>query len=467
MNIYSSETGASEPNYQERSVTQNERGDIYIKVFFSILHHPYNTPVSEDSREYNVAEGLVLRDIVGSSEEIIDVSEKIHETIIIDCSDLIVSDEGVCDDSEGLYMKILEALYDLSDIVERNRLRIPHANVHIAVYGFEMIEDAVRGFVYLVDDDNSLNLTDDKLCSYILALPPFFEDVKEWGWFMWTEYVGVFEYYQLYQVLEGHVEKKQQQTASSPNNGTGVLQEEPTRTFELYVSENVFVAEYDNQGNWLDTVQLVFDVVGFVPLVGEFASLANGLIYLGREIHAGITGDDDKMNEYKWKAVVSFAGAIPGSSVLKGTIRFIKAGRATRNMQHAQTIANMASRDSRKCKQALNRVRNSKISRRKKSEAKRRNPDVQRARNAANRDLEKAIEIRNTRLREGGWTIQELTNTSMGKIRRGYKNIRNTANKIFKRDPGIPTTTYDNTIDKGEFILKYLLFENGNSQPTY
>jgi len=472
MNVYSSVVGAKALDYQERSVSQNERGDIYIKVFFSILKRTNDTGDSE-FREYNVAEELILRDIVGSSDVRIDVSEKIHETIIIDCSDLIVNDDGICDDAEGFYIKILEALYELSIIIDKNRLRVPLANVHLAIYGFELIEDAVRGFSYLVDDDNSLNLTDEKLCSYILDLPPFFEELKEYGWFMWTDYVGVFEYYQLYQVLEGYVAKERHPATDPKKSPISVAQEEPTRTFELYISENVLITEHDDQGNWLDTTQLVFDVVGFVPVVGEFSSLINGIVYLGREIYAGATGDYDKMNEYKGKALWSFAGAIPGSSLLKGTIKFIRAGRAVRNVQHAQTVANMASKETRRAKQALNRAKNKKTSKRIESEAKQRNRDVnnnteiQDARKAANRTLDDAIQTRDMRLREGGWTIEELTNTSMGEIKRGYRNIMNTSNRILMNDPTIPTTNYDSAIDRADFILKYLIFENGNSQPTY
>lgn len=479
MDFYPSVIGARQLDYQDKAVTQKEPGDIYIKVFFSILRNNMDTSDSEDN-EICLAEGLVLRDIVGSSDKEVDVSEKIHETIIIDCSDLIVNDDGVIDDPEGQYMKNLEALFELSLIIDRNRLRIPKANVHVAVYGFELFEDTVRGFSYLVDNDNSLNIVDEKLCSYILNIPPFFDDLNEYGWFLWTDYVGVFEYSLLYQPLKGSVEitDNQVQTlqgfvqkdgiypSGSNTISTKASQEDNTSRFELHAEKIVYVTEYEDNGNWLDTIQLIFDVVSFVPLVGEVASLVNGIIYFGREWQAAVNWDSDKVKEYRNQTIISFVGAIPGSSVLKGTIRFIRAGKAMRNVQRAQTAADMASRNARKAKQALNRARGKKTSK-KKGEAKSRNRDAQNVRQTANCELEKALQTRDTRLREGGWTIEELTDISRSEIRRGYRNIMNTSSSILKKDPRIPELDYDSIIDRGDWIIKFMQFENDHAQSAY
>lgn len=470
MNIGLSVVGAQEIYYQERANSQLERGDLYIKVFFSIIHEDFD-PNDTESLENKVAEGLVVRDIVGSSHQMIDISEKINETIIIDCSDLIVNDDGICDDAEGQYLKILEAIYELSIIIDRNRLRVPIANVHIAVYGFELIEDTVRGFSYLLDDDNSLCVIDEKLCSYIMELPPFFTDLNDYGWIMLTEYIGVFEYYQLCQPLEGCVETQSIRESVSTKLGPSVPthnQEEndDNRIFYLSATENVFNNEYESN-NWLDTTQLVFDVVGFVPGLSEITSLVNGFIYLGREWHAGITGDYDQMIEYRNRAIEGFVFAIPGSSILKGGIKFFRAGKAIKNVHRAEEVANTARRNSKKAKQALNKIKNKKTSKRKKAIAKDRNRNAQNQSKISNQSLDNAIKTRDLRLREGGWTINELTDTSKNALRRSYRNIMNTSDEILRRTNKIPSTNIDRTIDTVKTGVDVVRFGMDHPQTAY
>ena len=84
-----STVGADVIEVKEKKETQLETAHIYIKVFFSILQEDnLEIPPVENS----VAEALVLRDVIGSNNKFIDIEEKIHETIIVDCSDLLVDD---------------------------------------------------------------------------------------------------------------------------------------------------------------------------------------------------------------------------------------------------------------------------------------------------------------------------------------------------------------------------------------
>lgn len=446
--------GADTIEKQDKSENQLETAHIYIKVFFSILQGGENDthPI-----ENSVAEGLVLRDVIGSNKKYIDIENKIHETVIIDCSELFVDDFGHVSDSEGQFFKILEAIEEVHTIIDANKAKYERGIVHIAVFGFEIIEDTASGFSYLIDQDNSLGVIDEKLCSYILSLPPLFEDLK-YNWFMWTDYMGVFEYYHLYQPINGSVNKLVTISSHTKLNGdistTNVAQEQINETsrppLRGYVAKSNLDDNEKHRG-WLDTTQLILEGVGLLPIpaVSEISSLVNGVIYLGKEIHAGlILGDYDKMYDYRNQAVSNFVYAIPGTSILKGTVKVVRAGRAVQNVHRAENAVVAARRSKKIAEQALRRVRKGNTTKINKAVVKTNNKNAAQMVKDEQQNLQNAIEERTRRLNESGLTIRDLTNESRNILQRGYRNYRNvmnTSDKILRGQ--LPDTVIDKSID--------------------
>lgn len=451
-----STVGADVIEVKDKKETQLETAHIYVKVFFSILQED-NLEISPV--ENSVAEALVLRDVIGSNNKYIDIEEKIHETIIVDCSDLLVDDSGQVNDPEGQFCKILIAVEELHSIVETYKTKYERGIVHVAVFGFELFDDTAYGFSYMVDQDNRLGVVDEKLCSYIISTPSMFDDLK-YNWFMWTEYMGIFNYFHLYQPLQGcvstQVEKKTQ----------NLDVEEPQTVLTGYVSKTEFDTNTKRRG-WLDTTQLILEGASIlpIPLVSEFSSLANGLIYLGKEIHAGIfLGDYDKMYEYRNESVKSFVGAIPGTSILKGTIKVIKAGKAVRKVQSAEKAFAAAQNNKKVAEKALRRVRNNKTTKTRIRSAKAKNKEAAQAVRVERQDLQKAIEERTNRLNESGLTIGDLTNESKNILRRGYKNYRNvmdTSNKAMRGK--LQSTKIDKYIDRSDTTFKIINNDNNEA----
>lgn len=312
--------------------TQKDIVDIYVKVFFTIQRSSSPRSIHE-TMTHLTADHLHLRDIKGSTSRAYDVQGKISTSFVIDCSQLFVNeDEGTVDDPGGQDDKIEEAAQLVTDYLDDLSGTIENANVHMAVVGFEIIEDTVRGFSYLFDQSNGLSLHDALLAELVQQSSLMSEEFSEWKFI--TEYIGVFEHHVLFQPITPQSAPVCSSPAVSSPATDGIRQEpeHDTPRFELSVEENVYVDEPsdsdEDESTWLDTTQMVGEGVGLAPVVGEVVNLANGLVYLGREIHAAATGDFDKMYEMRDNAVMSFVGAIPFSSVAKGGARIYKTGKA-------------------------------------------------------------------------------------------------------------------------------------------
>lgn len=312
--------------------TQKDIVDIYVKVFFTIQRSSSPRSIHE-TMTHLTADHLHLRDIKGSTSRAYDVQGKISTSFVIDCSQLFVNeDEGTVDDPGGQDDKIEEAAQLVTDYLDDLSGTIENANVHMAVVGFEIIEDTVRGFSYLFDQSNGLSLHDALLTELVQQSSLMSEEFSEWKFI--TEYIGVFEHHVLFQPITPQSAPVCSSPAVSSPATDGIRQEpeHDTPRFELSVEENVYVDEPsdsdEDESTWLDTTQMVGEGVGLAPVVGEVVNLANGLVYLGREIHAAATGDFDKMYEMRDNAVMSFVGAIPFSSVAKGGARIYKTGKA-------------------------------------------------------------------------------------------------------------------------------------------
>lgn len=472
----SSSIGACTIEKQEKMDTQMETAHVYVKVFFSILQ---KESLETESIEATVADALVLHDIVGTSEDSVNVEDKIHETVTIDCSDLMIDDNGQINDAEGQLSKILEAVDEVCTIIEANREKYKNGIVHVAIFGFDIIEDTANGFAYIVDQDNSLNLIDEKLASYILSLPSLFDDLK-YDWFIWTDYIGVFEYYMLYQPLRGnvsiqmHVQADSNTQSAKITNRTYITSGSPSLTDDMFSvggttstidspSQKILhgrVEAYfgeDTSRGWLDTTQLVLDGVGLLPLplVSEITSLTNGLIYIARAVHAGRNWNYETMKEYCERARENFVGAIPGASLVKGVVRIRRIANAVRIVERSETALVVAQRNQARTRSALNRIRNRKTSRSRIAGAKENHRIADQNVNDTQLELQNAIEQRNLRLGEAGITIGDLTCESRSLLQRGWHNYQNYMHTVDDVMQGrLPRVQGDMAIDALDYLFK-------------
>ena len=360
------EENASSIENQSRDTTQNDREEIYIKVFFTAMRQSSSQSPQEFAHNI-VADHLHLRDIKGSTASSLDVSDKINTSFVINCSDLYVNDDGYVDDPEGQDDKIEEAAQKVVDYLDGKSGTIKLANVHIAVVGFDIVEDTVRGFSYLCDQANGLNLKDEQLKALVLQSYPLNYEFSDWNFY--TEYVGVFEHHVLFQPITQQPSEIRSEQAK-PATPACTIRPEPEHTsptFELSVEENGYLNDQDIDGeeyeeefeeieeddsNWLDNAQLIAEGVGLLPVVGEVVNLANGFVYLGREIHAGVTGDFDKMYKMRDDAIVSFIGAIPASELIRGGAKVTKAVRGGRTVEKTGKALEKATAESAKIKKS-------------------------------------------------------------------------------------------------------------------
>ncbi len=457
LNMGKSEVGAVDIEIQEQTETQMFHVDIYIKVYFSILVQSNEQEV--DTIENKVAEELVLKDVVGEYKNI-DIEDKMHETFIIDCSDLIVDDDGVCRDAIGMLSKIDEAADCVFAFIESRRRTIPLAMVHFAIYGFEIIEDVAWGFAFLVDECAGLNLADNELNAYIQQSPCLFGEDVAMGWEGFIEYMGIFEYYQIFQPIECSIEKNvyvQSIPHDSVEQEMSLNNESEGKTTVLCgrIEENHYV-EAENTG-WLDNTQFVLAAVGLmpIPVVSEVSSLINGFVYLGREVHAVMVGDFDSMEKYKKEAIESFVGAVPATSLLKGAIKVAKIAKARSAVKSAESLVAAAGKNKKNAKAALNRARN-KGRRRALGKAKDANRNAAAKLKLEKENLRKAENINEKRVNEARLTMEEASELS--------KNILSNPDKWYKvlmksSDNALmgPSNTWEDwVIDAYDYINKLI-----------
>lgn len=500
--------------YDDRSENQYERLDLFVKVVFTTIPNINEALNDDGDRDMNVAEQLVFREERNAIPVGDILFEGNHVTITVLCDDLICNETGHCNDPEGLYLKVLEAINETFQFLE-NKDDVIFANVHFILYSFEFCEDALRGFAYLINNEESLNCIDEKYISYILNTEDPFIEWREKSWFLFVDYIGIFEYYQLFSpILKGSISidecdednkplrenkvsrtasdkintQKQDIVAESENNGVeSPYSEEESGSTKLLEG---YVRTYQYVGDWIEDTQTVLEVLSCFPAVGEISSLVNGFIYLGRELKACNEWDDAMVEEMQKKAIESFIGAIPGSSIIKGTVKLYKSAKAVKaainaekavintkkaiiNAEKAVINAEEAVKSStkgvKKSQQALNRIRNKKTTARKQNKAKTNHKekthtlkqhkfDLKSAIKDHNEkiqtlkqyefDLESAVKERTQMLSESGLSIGELNNLSKCILKHPVefwrKTMKVTDKNILQQ---IPTTVDDVVID--------------------
>ncbi|MBQ9217511.1 MAG: hypothetical protein IJ613_08380 [Muribaculaceae bacterium] len=405
--------------------TQKDIVDIYVKVFFTIQRS--SSPRIHETMTHLTADHLHLRDIKGSTSRAYDVHGKISTSFVIDCSQLFVNeDEGTVDDPGGQDDKIEEAAQLVTDYLDDLSGTIENANVHMAVVGFEIIEDTVRGFSYLFDQSNGLSLHDALLAELVQQSSLMSEEFSEWKFI--TEYIGVFEHHVLFQPITPQSAPVCSSPAVSSPATDGIRQEpeHDTPRFELSVEENVYVDEPsdsdEDESTWLDTTQMVGEGVGLAPVVGEVVNLANGLVYLGREIHAAATGDFDKMYEMRDNAVMSFVGAIPFSSVAKGGARIYKAGKGLAKVEESTAKAAKTTKIAEKSEQAAQK---SEQLAEKSAQAAEKSEQAAKAATESAKAMAQPVKAASEAV--------ETSSTTAKNARRTYKNIKNKGKKGKRR----------------------------------
>lgn len=428
MSSYS-EIGANLVSYENKSENQCDPIDLFVKIIFTTMPK-IEDAIDVDSRSMNVAEGIDLRVELDEMPLSYRLFEGNHTTIIILCDDLISDENGICNDPEGLYIKVLEALDETFNFLDK-KIDVEKAMVHFALYSFEFCEDALWGYSYLVDSFESKSPINEKLTSYILDTGDPFDTWKERAWFFYVDYIGIFEYYQMFRpLLTGHIAvdnhisnqqtppkikeaevKKEVNVAphSDETDYSPYAYEDAVETDTLLLRGEVYYNKYVRVVDWLDVTQTSLEILGCFPGVGEVASLINGFVYLGRMTKACLEWDETKTKEYQKKALLNFAGAIPGASIIKGSVKIFKATKAVKAVSKARKSISATTSNLNKSKKALKRITTNK--RRRKRKQKEYNKKVdnlhQKELNLENLKIE-----RSKRLKEAGLTISEINNLS-------------------------------------------------------
>lgn len=442
---------------QQRQESLLERQDVYIRVFFSILRKG-GRGGSEMDNEYAVAESIELHNIYGTNDQLFDENCIIQTTLIYDCNNLLIDEHGRCNDPEGEFSIIIDALNDVEKFILDLNDKMPKANIYLYIYGFEQVDEIVRAFSYLVDSDNSLGVgfVNEELLSNVMQVTPLSDYYLTTGYFFYVNYVGEFQYFQVYQPLIGGVEidvepikptKISNGTLSMPiSDYTSAKQD--TRTLYGHVEKNNI--------DILNTTQLVLDVASIMPVIGEVSSLVNGFIYLGREFNAGMQGDFDKMNQFKEEAIKSFIGAVPGSSLAKGAVKVYRAGRAVNKVRKAEKVLENADKALNSTSKAIEAANRSTKGGAELARLHQLSPRQAQAKVLAKQKLKEARRISDDRLREAGMTIGESLDISADALRRPniyLKFVQKTFKTTEKLD-SLPRTRYDNIIDGFDYINK-------------
>lgn len=455
------EIEALDYSIEEKTEKQTDRIDLYIKIIFTILpQHTFSLQENGTDFFFYYADNIQLTEVKNELPADMVLFDSNHTTLVINCEDLLASELGVCGDALGLYLKTMESIQLVYDYLN-SKIDLQLANVHFVLYSFDYNRDLIDGFSFLVDEDSSLNVSIEEYASYIINTESIFQDFKDRNWFLYIDYVGIFDYYQIYQpVLKGYVgnhsiKKTDDSLQSERLHGLSLKSdaiEEYSDSGYMYTSDMVIQAGivYNHvlSRDWLSEIQTSLDLIGVIPGVGEVSSLVNGFIYLGRMTNACYNWDEKKTKDYQREALLSFMGAIPCASVVKGAIKVVRAERAIRKAVCAERVLSQSRKTQRRAQHAINRVKNKKTTKSKKIAAKvlKSESDIEFKTNRQN--LQNAMSERDLRIKETGLTIGELNEVSAGFLanpRKYYRIIMNGTDKVMHGKT--PITKVDTLID--------------------
>ena len=178
--------------------------DVYINVGFSLYPINADSVADNSAKEstktqgynafVNTLDSMVLhtafiKNCINTNKE----HSVIHKEFFVDCSDLLLDEQGYCADAYTAYLKILEALMMVDRCLSQYYIRHEKVFAHINVYSFENLEDLAWGFAFMSDAMMSLNVYDKELENIILDdYSPYFIEYINQGWKTSVEYVGLF-----------------------------------------------------------------------------------------------------------------------------------------------------------------------------------------------------------------------------------------------------------------------------------
>ena len=453
--IKSSSTGALVPEMIKKSERQELDVDFYIKFYFTTLSKDY-IDLDADS-DCVISEGLSYRNIIDSGKFFFEEGKKGH-VFFVDCSDCVIDEKSIMVETGCALSKVLLAVDCLKTFAEKYISIVRSGRMHVAIYAIDLIEDIAQSFAYIVDEDCGLQIVDEKLCSYVLRLNSAFDELKDRGWLLYVDYFAILDYYVLARpiqigiAIEEHVNSNLEHNENSNiaklaqcNNDADIVQniekdksdEIPPYLYEGKVSYNDFVFQ-PAEKDCLDKLQNFLDWVSILP-GGELFSSINGFIYLTKEIKACVDWDEDEINENKKKAIDSFVGAIPGTSLMRAAIKIKQVSKIYKKIEKGQNLLVEIKKKSRKSEQALNRIKQKRTSKKNMTVVKQKHVFNNRIYKKASMNTEKIIERDTKKIGDLGLTIEDLT--SEGKTM--LTNYRKIIGKLGK----LPKTSYDEAIE--------------------
>ncbi len=185
----SNTTNASTPDTQAQDQTQDASVIVLINVHFNMLPSlSKKHKIQKDSGQQSAFSNVVRNNLVyhSNTQLLQDPDDIKPKEITIPCQNLYFDEDFQCFDSQGEYMKIVEACHELEEFLKQKDNEIPEnstVQVCINIIGYECIADVAWGLVSYLTLSSNDNIKDNSLIELIAEHQiPFLNPFKEKGW---------------------------------------------------------------------------------------------------------------------------------------------------------------------------------------------------------------------------------------------------------------------------------------------
>lgn len=182
-------TNASAPETQAQDQTQDASVIVLINVHFNMLPSlSKKHKIQKDSGQQSAFSNVVRNNLVyhSNTQLLQDPDDIKPKEITIPCQDLYFDEDFQCFDSQGEYMKIVEACHELEEFLKQKANEVSEnstVQVCINIIGYECIADVAWGLVSYLTLPSYDNIKDNSLIELITEHQiPFLNPFKEKGW---------------------------------------------------------------------------------------------------------------------------------------------------------------------------------------------------------------------------------------------------------------------------------------------
>ncbi len=182
-------TNASTPDTKAQDQTQDASVIVLINVHFNMLPSlAKKHKIQKDSRQQSYFSNIVRNNLVyHSNTQLLQNPDDIKtKEITIPCQDLYFDEDFECIDTQGEYMKIVEACREMEEFLKQKENDIPEnstVQVCINIIGYECIADVAWGLASYFTLSSAGKIKDNSLDEVIADNQiPFLNPFKDKGW---------------------------------------------------------------------------------------------------------------------------------------------------------------------------------------------------------------------------------------------------------------------------------------------